>query len=193
MPTSPSSAASSAVRPSSSARWPPADSPQAAIRSGSMPSSSARARSQRTAALASCSWAGHGRLAGEPVVDARDGDAGLRDPLERASGEAPRYAGPAACRLPSRQPPPCRKTTTGTGGRRLRRQDEVELQRADARDRRVRDAERARGCRRGPGGAGGQRLLVGRRRQREGRRGHGSWRGHARSRSLRRPASRSPA
>ena len=46
------------VRPSSSARWPPADSPQAAIRSGSMPSSSARARSQRTAAFASCSWAG---------------------------------------------------------------------------------------------------------------------------------------
>ena len=51
-------AVSPAVRPSSDARWPPADSPQAAIRSGSTPRSPARARSQRTAAFASCSCAG---------------------------------------------------------------------------------------------------------------------------------------
>jgi len=54
----PSSVASPAVSPSSSARWPPADSPQAATRWGSTPISPARARSQRTAAFASCSCAG---------------------------------------------------------------------------------------------------------------------------------------
>lgn len=107
-----------------------------------------------------------GGLPGEPVVDARDRDPGLRHLLERARvGVAERRAGA----VPAAQPPRAavqehhHRHRIGPG----RRQHEVELQRADARDRRVRDAEQQPGAA-GAGTGHRQRQVVGG----QGERGH---------------------
>ena len=130
-PTSPSS--SGPVRPSSSARCAPADSPQAAIRSASMPASSPRDRSQRTAALASCSLGRPGLFAAEPVVDTGHRDPGRPRPA-RTGGT--RAGVGRAERAPAAEPPARRRAGRRQPERRVtcRRQVEVELERPDARN-----------------------------------------------------------